>query len=70
MQRRSLLTLLLLAVPALAGRRRDNAEQCERIDARLSDIDAQRRLGYTPRRGRMLAAQREKLAQQRRDKCR
>lgn len=70
MNRRTLLALLLSSTPALAAWRRDNKEQCERIDGKLKDIETQRRIGYTPKQGRRLEAQREKLAQKRRELCR
>ncbi len=70
MNRRALLSMLLLAPPAFAAWRRDNKEQCGRIDAQLKDIETQRRAGYTPKQGRRLEAQREKLTQQRRELCR
>lgn len=70
MKRRSLLLALLVAPAAVAGWRRDNAELCARIDAKLKDIEAQRRIGYTPKRGRALQARREQLTAQRRERCR
>lgn len=70
MKRRTLLALLLLGPPALAGWRRENRDECARLDARLKELEAQRRMGYTAKQGRRLEAQREKLAQKRREQCR
>ncbi len=73
----SLIAILCMAVSAAfttsaarADWRRDNAEACARIDSRLQAIEAQRRLGYTPKRGRQLQAEREKLMARRRELCR
>jgi hypothetical protein len=70
MNRRIFLGLLLAAGPALAEHRRDNREACARIDQRLKDIQSERRLGYTAKRGRKLQAQRDSLEEKRRLKCR
>lgn len=64
------LGLALVTTPAAADWRRDNKEECGRIDSKLSDIETERRIGYTPKQGRRLQAQREKLEQKRREKCR
>ncbi len=64
------LGIALVTVPAAAEWRRDNEDECARIDAKLKDIETQRRMGYTPKQGRRLQSQREKLAQKRREKCR
>ncbi|CAG0937920.1 hypothetical protein GPROT2_00061 [Gammaproteobacteria bacterium] len=69
MDRRIFLVTVLLAAPAFAGRRSENREQCARIDQRLGDIEAERRAGYTAKRGRKLQAQRQKLEEQRRKSC-
>jgi hypothetical protein len=70
MRRRLLLQLCLLApVAAAAGRRRDNPEACQRLDARLRAIESQRRAGYTAKQGRQLQAKREELARKRREEC-
>lgn len=72
MDRRQFLALTLLApaLPAAADWRRDNEEACGRIDRTLKDIETERRRGYTPKQGRKLQAQREKLEQKRREQCR
>ena len=70
MNRRCFLGIAMLATPAAAEWRRDNKEQCERIDDKLKNIEDQRRVGYTPKQGRRLLAQRDKLEEQRREKCR
>jgi hypothetical protein len=70
MDRRSLLTLLLVSPAALAGWRRDNKEKCARIDARLKDIERRRRMGYSAKEGRKQVEQREKLRATRREECR
>lgn len=67
----ALVTLALSAAPAThAEWRRDNREACAKLDERLKDIDRQRRAGYTAKQGRALAAKREDVEQQRREKCR
>jgi hypothetical protein len=67
----ALVALATVAVPAArAGWRRDNREACAKLDERLKDIERQRRAGYTPKQGRALAAKREDLEQERREKCR
>ena len=70
MNRRLFLSLMIVAVPAAAERRRDNKEECGRVDEKLKDVDTQRRIGYTPKQGRRLQAEREKLEQKRRELCR
>lgn len=70
MNRRLFLSLIIVAVPAAADWRRDNKEECERLDEKLKEIDTQRRIGYTPRQGRRLQAQRETIEQKRRELCR
>ncbi len=70
MNRRACLAALLLALPALAQSQEDRRDECRRIRQRLQDIESARRAGYTARRGRQLRAQREKLDEQRRIKCR
>lgn len=72
MNRRTLLLAFACTVPLAtrAGWRRDNAAACARIDEKLADIAQQRRVGYTPKRGRQLDAQRERLTKQRREMCR
>ena len=62
--------LALPSLPAGAEWRRDNKEECDRVDEKLKDNESQRRAGYTPKQGRRLQAQREKLEQKRREKCR
>ena len=62
--------LALLTMPVAAEWRHDNKEECGRLDDKLKDIETQRRVGYTPKQGRRLELRREKLEQQRRDKCR
>ncbi|MBM4196689.1 MAG: hypothetical protein FJ197_06235, partial [Gammaproteobacteria bacterium] len=52
---------LALAEQSSAGWRRDNPEQCAKIDERLQAIESERRIGYTPKRGRKLREAREKL---------
>jgi hypothetical protein len=72
MRRREFAASLVLALaggPASAGRR-DNAEECARIAARLREIGAKRRAGYTAKQGRRLQAQRDALEERRRAKCR
>ena len=61
---------VLLSGPAAAEWRRDNREECDRVDEGLKEIEAQRRAGYTPAQGRRLLAKRTKLEQKRREKCR
>ena len=39
MNRRLFLSLMIVAVPAAAERRRDNEEECGRIDEKLKDVD-------------------------------
>ena len=70
MDRRLFLGLLLLVTPAVAEWRRDNKDECGRLDEKLKDIENQRRIGYTAKQGRRLQARREKLEEQRREKCR
>lgn len=70
MNRRLFLGLILASAPAAADWRRDNKEECGRLDEKLKDVDAQRRIGYTPKQGRRLQAQREKLEHRRRELCR
>jgi len=77
MDRRTFLACALLATSTLTATpvargawRRDNREACAKLDARLKDVEAQRRMGYTAKQGRKLAARREELEQQRRDQCR
>ncbi len=71
MHRRALIAALALApLAATAGRRRENEEPCARIDRRLKEIEAERRIGYTARRGRKLELQRDRLVQKRRELCR
>lgn len=73
MTRRDLLTALLATLTASAGAggwRRDNRELCARLDARLKEIEARRRAGYTAAQGRKLVEQKTKLAGQRRENCR
>jgi hypothetical protein len=64
------LGLMLLSAPVAADWRRDHKDECGRIDAKLKDIETQRRIGYTPKQGRRLQAQREKLELKRREQCR
>ena len=70
MNRRLFVCLLLAAAPVAAERRRDNKEECARVDEKLKEIETQRRIGYTPKQGRALEARREKLEQKRREHCR
>ena len=70
MDRRLFLGLLWLATPAAAEWRRDNKDECGRLDEKLKDIENQRRVGYTLKQGRRLQAQREKVEEKRREKCR
>lgn len=67
---RRLLLGLLLSAPALAGRRRENREACDRIDRRLQEIESQRRAGYSAKQGRKLATRRDELERSRRELCR
>ena len=62
--------IMLPCAPAAAEWRRDNKEECGRVDEKLKDIENQRRVGYTPKQGRRLQLQREKLEEKRRQKCR
>lgn len=67
----ALLALATSAAPGARGAwRRDNREACAKLDARLKEVESQRRMGYTAKQGRTLAARREALEQQRRDQCR
>jgi len=70
MDRRWFLALVWLTTAAAAEWRRDNKDECARLDEKLKDIENQRRAGYTPKQGRRLQAQREKLEEKRREKCR
>lgn len=73
MNRRQILTMLAAALAAADGRaewRRDNREACAKLDGRLKAIESQRRAGYTAKQGRVLAAKREDVERQRREKCR
>lgn len=56
--------------PAHADWRRDNKDECARIDARLVEIATKRRAGYGAEQGRRLQTQREELEKKRREKCR
>jgi hypothetical protein len=56
--------------PVAAEWRRDNKEECARVDDQLKQIENERRAGYTPKQGRRLVARRSKLEQKRREKCR
>ena len=68
MRRRTLLAALaLLPLAAAAGWRRETEEPCARIDRQLKEIEAERRVGYTAKRGRKLELQRDKLVQKRRE---
>jgi hypothetical protein len=67
--RRTFLALLLSA-PAAAEWRRDNREECARIDQKLKEIESERRAGYTAKQGRRLAVRREGLEHKRRERCR
>lgn len=73
MRRRAMLAaglaLVLLRVSA-AEKRRDNEEECARLDARLREIADQRRAGYTAKQGRRLQWKRDEIEQRRRLKCR
>ncbi len=69
MDRRLFLAMLVTA-PAAAEWRRDNREECARLDQRLKRIESQRRAGYTAKQGRRLSAQREELEHTRRKRCR
>ena len=70
MDRRWFLGLIWLTAAAAAEWRHDNKEECARLDEKLKDIENQRRAGYTPKQGHRLQAQRQKLEEQRREKCR
>jgi hypothetical protein len=60
----------LLSRPAIAAWRRDNKDECARVDDGLKEIEARRRAGYTAKQGRRLLERRAKLEQKRREKCR
>jgi hypothetical protein len=66
----ALCVFIAAATPAHADWRRDNREACARLDERLKAIEMERRIGYTPKRGRRLQAEREKLTNERRERCR
>jgi hypothetical protein len=71
MRRRSFIGfLLLLPVTVAAGRRRDNPDECERLDEALKRIESQRRAGYTAKQGRRLLEKRRQAEQKRRELCR
>lgn len=77
MNRRSLVQSIALAALAIgvapatrAEWRRDNREACAKLDGRLKAIESQRRAGYTAKQGRALAAKRDDVERQRREKCR
>lgn len=71
MHRRWLIQALLLTpLAAAAGRRRDNPDECERLDDTLKRIESQRRAGYTAKQGRRLLEKRREVEQKRRELCR
>lgn len=73
MDRRHFSMMLAAALATADGRaewRRDNREACAKLDGRLKAIESQRRAGYSAKRGRALAAKRDEVERQRREKCR
>jgi len=67
---RACASLVLLPLPAGAEWRRDNREECDRVDEKLKAIERARRRGYTAKAGQRLQDQRDKLEEKRRAKCR